>query len=64
VTQGVDEAVDLVTSQVRESFLAPGEGRQIRNKIDWLILPLLFAIYIGISQNSIFNNLYCLLTAM
>lgn len=45
--QGVDQAVDLVAGYKPEESLKPEEGRRIRAKVDWVILPLLFAIYIS-----------------
>lgn len=48
--QGVDEAIDLVAGHLDETPLAPGEARRIRDKIDWVILPLLFALYTGKRQ--------------
>ena len=43
--QGVDEAVDLVAGHADDEPLDPQEARKIRNKIDWVILPLLFSLY-------------------
>ena len=43
--QGVDEAVDLVAGHADDEPLLVGDARKIRNKIDWVILPLLFALY-------------------
>ncbi|KAL8791128.1 MAG: hypothetical protein Q9195_006025 [Heterodermia aff. obscurata] len=43
--KGVDEAVDLVAGHEDDQPLDPGETRRIRNKIDWMILPLLFSLY-------------------
>lgn len=43
--QGVDEAVDLVIGHVDEVPLDPQEARRIRNKIDWVVLPLMFSLY-------------------
>ncbi|KAH8773718.1 MFS general substrate transporter [Diaporthe sp. PMI_573] len=42
---GVDKAVDLVAGHDTEP-LDPGEARRIRNKIDRVVLPLLFSVYI------------------
>ncbi|KAK7928941.1 MFS general substrate transporter [Apiospora marii] len=44
--QGVDEAVDLVLGHDEAEQLDPVEARRLRNKIDKVILPLVFAIYI------------------
>ncbi|KAH8896144.1 MFS general substrate transporter [Thozetella sp. PMI_491] len=43
--KGVDEAVDLVAGHNDDSPLDPAEARRIRNKIDWVILPVIFAVY-------------------
>ncbi|QRV76049.1 major facilitator superfamily transporter [Ceratobasidium sp. AG-Ba] len=43
--KGVDEAVDLVAGADNRE-LDPQEARRLRNKIDLVILPLLFALYI------------------
>ncbi|KAF8609182.1 MFS general substrate transporter [Ceratobasidium sp. AG-I] len=43
--KGVDEAVDLVAGHADDAPLDPAEARRIRNKIDWVVLPLLFALY-------------------
>jgi len=44
-SKGVDKAVDLVAGHDTEP-LDPGEARRIRNKIDRVVLPLLFSVYI------------------
>lgn len=44
-SKGVDKAVDLVAGHDREP-LNPSQARRIRNKIDHVVLPLLFAVYI------------------
>lgn len=44
-SQGVDKAVDLVAGHDSEP-LDPKEARKIRNKIDRVVLPLLFSVYI------------------
>ena len=43
--KGVDEAVDLVAGHVDDMPLTAQEARHIRNKIDWVILPLIFSLY-------------------
>lgn len=43
--KGVDEAVDLVAG-TDDRPLDPQEARRLRNKIDWVVLPLLFSLYI------------------
>ncbi|KAF8680063.1 MFS general substrate transporter [Rhizoctonia solani] len=45
VSQGVDEALDLVAGHADDQPVDPEEARRIRAKIDWVILPLLFALY-------------------
>ncbi|KAI0137045.1 MFS general substrate transporter [Xylariales sp. AK1849] len=42
---GVDEAVDLVAGHADDEPLDFEEARKLRNKIDWVILPLLFTLY-------------------
>ncbi|KAI1073953.1 MFS general substrate transporter [Whalleya microplaca] len=42
---GVDEAVDLVAGHTDDEPISHDEARAIRNKVDWVILPLLFSIY-------------------
>ncbi|KAK7998474.1 hypothetical protein PG989_006514 [Apiospora arundinis] len=44
--QGVDEAVDIVVGHDEAEQLDPTDTRKLRNKIDKIVLPLLFAIYI------------------
>lgn len=44
-SKGVDRAVDLVAGHDEEP-LDQAEARRIRNKVDCVILPLLFAVYI------------------
>lgn len=44
-SKGVDKAVDLVAGHDEEP-LDQAEARRIRNKVDCVILPLLFAVYI------------------
>lgn len=44
-SKGVDEAVDLVAGHDDEP-LDPAEARRLRNKVDRIVLPLLFAVYI------------------
>ncbi|KAK7981292.1 MFS general substrate transporter [Apiospora saccharicola] len=44
--QGVDEAVDLVVGHDETEQLDPAEERRLRNKLDRVILPLVFAIYV------------------
>ncbi|CAE6506910.1 unnamed protein product [Rhizoctonia solani] len=43
--KGVDEAIDLVAGHADDEPVDPEEARRIRAKIDWVILPLLFALY-------------------
>ncbi|KUI67325.1 putative transporter PB1C11.03 [Cytospora mali] len=43
--EGLDEAIDLVAGHVDDTPLDPKEARRIRDKIDWIILPLLFALF-------------------
>ncbi|KAG8162148.1 hypothetical protein KVR01_007913 [Diaporthe batatas] len=43
--KGVDKAVDLVAGRDTEP-LDPAEAKRIRNKIDRVVLPLLFSVYI------------------
>ncbi|QRW18904.1 major facilitator superfamily transporter [Rhizoctonia solani] len=43
--KGVDEALDLVAGHADDQPVDPEEARRIRAKIDWVILPLLFALY-------------------
>ncbi|KAF8707679.1 MFS general substrate transporter, partial [Rhizoctonia solani] len=45
VSQGVDEALDLVAGHADDQPVDAEEARRIRAKIDWVILPLLFALY-------------------
>ncbi|KAG8747216.1 hypothetical protein FRC10_001832 [Ceratobasidium sp. 414] len=42
--KGVDEAVDLIAG-AEDKPLDPQEAKRIRAKIDWVVLPLLFALY-------------------
>ncbi|KAK8091377.1 MFS general substrate transporter [Apiospora kogelbergensis] len=44
--QGVDEAVDIVAGHDDTEQLDPKETRRLRKKIDRVILPLLFAVYL------------------
>lgn len=44
---GVDVAVDLVAGAHADDVIDPEVAARIRRKIDWHILPLLFAIYTG-----------------
>lgn len=43
--KGVDEAIDLVAGHAEDAPLNPSDARRIRNKVDWVILPLLFALF-------------------
>lgn len=45
--EGVDVAVDLVAGSHADDVVDPIEAARVRRKIDWAILPLLFAIYLG-----------------
>ena len=45
VFKDVDEAAHLVAGHTDDEALSPQEGRRIRNKIDWIVLPLLFAVW-------------------
>lgn len=44
-SKGVDKAVDLVAGHDEEP-LDQADARRIRNKVDCVVLPLLFAVYI------------------
>jgi hypothetical protein len=46
-SEGVDVAVDLVAGAHADDVIDPEVAARIRRKIDWHILPLLFAIYTG-----------------
>lgn len=46
--QGVDVAVDLVAGAHADDVVDPELAARVRRKIDWHILPLLFAIYTGV----------------
>ncbi|KAK2608167.1 hypothetical protein N8I77_006794 [Diaporthe amygdali] len=54
---GVDTAVDLVAGHENDS-LDPAEARRIRNKIDRVILPLLFSVYIPDQFNILGSAFY------
>ncbi|KUI53337.1 hypothetical protein VP1G_00812 [Cytospora mali] len=43
--EGLDEAIDLVAGHIDDTPLDPKEARRIRDKADWVILPLLFALF-------------------
>ncbi|KAL8650599.1 MAG: hypothetical protein Q9226_005076 [Calogaya cf. arnoldii] len=43
--KGVDEAVDLVAGHVDDGPLDVREAQKIRNRLDWVIQSLLFALY-------------------
>lgn len=45
--RGVDVAVDLVAGAHAEDTLDAEAAARVRRKLDWHILPLLFALYTG-----------------